>query len=305
MTVLGYAQSRLVRHSAERGGILPSESASGAALILITGERILLAEANPWQRDLWTALLDPARSLSAEERTCTIFLGHLDGRPVFAASAPPEAGARYEADPAHRLVDLRSLAAEGAVAADELGLLATAKSLLAWHASHGFCSRCGAPTAMASGGYKRICAACEAEHFPRTDPVVIMLITQGESCLLGRAQRFPEGMYSCLAGFLEPGETIEAAVARETFEEVGIRVGAVRYLASQPWPFPSSLMIGCVADALDAAITIDPVELADARWFTREAVAAMIARDHPEGLSVPPPMAIAHLLMRAFVDRTA
>lgn len=297
---LGYARSRLVRHSAERDAAAPDPGAPGAALVLVAGDRIMLVRGEPD-----TALLDAAQAARAPERALTIFLGRVDDRPVFAAAVAPEAGEAFEADPAFRVVDLRSLAAEGAVAPEELGLLATAKSLLAWHGRHGFCANCGQPTAIAAAGFRRECAACGTQHFPRTDPVVIMLVTRGESCLLGRAPRFPEGMYSCLAGFLEPGETIEAAVRRETFEEAGIRIGAVTYHASQPWPFPSSLMIGCIARAETAAIAIDPLELADARWFTRDAIAAMIARDHPDGLTVPPPMAIAHLLMRAFVDRRA
>lgn len=134
---------------------------------------------------------------------------------------------------------------------------------------------------------------------------MIMLITRGDTCLLGRSPRFNTGMYSCLAGFLEPGETIEDAVRRETFEEVGLTIGAVRYHASQPWPFPASLMIGCVAESLDEAITLDPEELADARWFARDAVAAMLEGRHPEGLTAPPPLAIANLLMRAFVEERA
>ena len=297
---LGYAESRLIRHSAEREAAPPPFEAPDAAWVVFAGERIVLASGAHA-----SALLDPAQALRAHQHPCTIFLGRVDGRPVFAATVGEEIGALYEADPAYVLRDLRSLAAEGLVASHELGLLATAKSLLSWHARHRFCAQCGAPTDMAAAGFRRECTACSTQHFPRTDPVVIMLIAKGDSCLLGRAPRFPEAMYSCLAGFLEPGETIEAAVRRETFEEVGIRVGAVRYLASQPWPFPASLMIGCLAQALDDAIVIDTTELADARWFSRDAVARMIASDHPAGLTVPPPMAIAHLLMRAFVDRTA
>ncbi|MBV7396015.1 NAD(+) diphosphatase [Mameliella sediminis] len=176
-------------------------------------------------------------------------------------------------------------------------LAATAKAVHGWHASHGFCSRCGARSEMHQAGWQRICPACGAHHFPRTDPVVIMLITRGNRCLMGRSPGWPEGMYSCLAGFVEPGETIEAAVRRETWEEAGIRVGAVRYLASQPWAFPASLMFGCHGEALDDQITIDPAELEDAIWVTREELAQAAAGQNPR-LMPARKGAIAHFLLR-------
>lgn len=149
-------------------------------------------------------------------------------------------------------------------------LSATMRSILSWQGSHGFCSKCGTKSEVHMAGWQRICPDCGTHHFPRTDPVVIMLITRGNSCLLGRSPGWPEGMYSCLAGFLEPGEAIEAAVRREVFEEAGIRVGQVSYLASQPWAYPSSLMIGCHGQALSEEITLDTVEMDDARWVSRE-----------------------------------
>lgn len=294
---LGYVQNRLVRHSAESASAIPDLDAPGARIVVLAGDRVVLAGD--------TALLAPEAAAGTGPRSLTLYLGRLDGDPVFAAAVPAELAEGLDAEPGFRTNDLRSLAGEGRIAPHELGLLATAKSLLGWHARHGFCAHCGSPTTLAAGGYRRECAACGTHHFPRTDPVVIMLITRGDSCLLGRSPRFNEGMYSCLAGFLEPGETVEDAVRRETFEEVGLTIGAVRYHASQPWPFPSSLMIGCVAESLDAAITLDPEELADARWFTRDDVAAMLEGRHPAGLTTPPPLAIAHLLMRAFVDGRA
>lgn len=160
-------------------------------------------------------------------------------------------------------------------------LLASALSLIVWHRNHQFCAKCGAPSVMADAGWQRVCRTCEAHHFPRTDPVVIMLITRGNSVLMGRSPQWPEHMYSLLAGFVEPGETIEAAVRREVFEEAGVRVGEVRYLASQPWPFPSSLMFGCQGFAISEEITIDPVEIEDACWVTREEMMAATAGQRP------------------------
>ncbi len=158
----------------------------------------------------------------------------------------------------HRFAELRGVMA--GLSARDAELAATAKAVLGWHRSHRFCSACGARSNVALAGWQRLCPDCGTHHFPRTDPVVIMLVVRGNRLLLGRSPGWPEGMYSALAGFVEPGETIEAAVRREVAEEVGIRVGAVRYLACQPWPYPSSLMIGCLAQAETDDITLDPVE---------------------------------------------
>ena len=176
-------------------------------------------------------------------------------------------------------------------------LAATAKAIMGWHDSHGFCARCGVKSDVAMAGWQRDCPACGTHHFPRTDPVVIMLITRGNSLLLGRSPGWPEGMYSLLAGFIEPGETIEAAVRREVFEEAGVRVGPVSYLASQPWPFPASLMMGCRADALTEDIILDPAELEAALWVSRERLAQIFAGQDPV---IKPSRhgAIAHFLMR-------
>ena len=176
-------------------------------------------------------------------------------------------------------------------------LAATAKAILGWHASHRFCAVCGAQSEMAQAGWQRLCPSCGGRHFPRTDPVVIMLVTQGDTVLLGRSPAWPEGMYSLLAGFVEPGETIEAAVRREVFEETAVRVGAVEYLASQPWAYPSSLMIGCHGVATSREITIDPVEIEDARWFTRQEVLSAFAGEH-SFLSAARSGAIAQFLLR-------
>jgi NAD+ diphosphatase len=211
---------------------------------------------------------------------------------------------RLQARPDVALRDLRSMAVNGDLDAPSLAILAQAKAVLAWHARHRFCSNCGAPTRLAAAGWRRDCPACAAQHFPRTDPVVIMLAVHGEGedarCLLGRQPRFPKSMYSALAGFVEAGETLEEAARRELREEAGVEVGAVRYLGSQPWPFPMNLMIGCLARARSDALKLDRVELEDARWFTREQVAAMDRGEHEEGLWLPQPVAIARRLIQAW-----
>ncbi|MDX8351561.1 NAD(+) diphosphatase [Cognatiyoonia sp. IB215182] len=179
-------------------------------------------------------------------------------------------------------------------------LAATAKAVLGWHQTHRFCARCGHESVMAMAGWQRDCPACGHHHFPRTDPVVIMLITHGNAVLVGRSPGWPGGMYSLLAGFVEPGETVEAAVRREVFEEVGVRVGPVRYLASQPWPFPASLMLGCAGEALSTELTLDPNEIEDALWVSREDMAKAFAGTHPTILPARKG-AIAHFLLRTWL----
>jgi NAD+ diphosphatase len=203
------------------------------------------------------------------------------------------------------LVDLRSIAVQELVAAELLGPLGQAKSMLDWHRRHRFCANCGELSKVTSAGWRRLCDACGAQHFPRVDPVVIMLVIDGERCLLGRQRHFAPRMYSALAGFVEPGETAEDAVRREVLEEAGIHCAKVAYFASQPWPFPSSLMIGCFAQAEGTSIVIDQNELEDARWFAREEVAGMLAGSHAEALTAPKGFAIAHHLLRDYVARGA
>jgi len=180
-------------------------------------------------------------------------------------------------------------------------LFACALSLANWHARHGHCSVCGQASDIVRGGWSRRCPGCGAEHFPRADPVVIMLAEHDGRLLLGRQPHYPPDRYSALAGFVEPGETIEAAVAREIREEAGIAVAHVRYVASQPWPFPSSLMIGCHARALSEALTVDYTELEDARWFTRDQVAAALAGDENAAFLPPPRHAIARTLLEEWL----
>ncbi|MFP7571932.1 NAD(+) diphosphatase [Marivita sp. S2033] len=182
-------------------------------------------------------------------------------------------------------------------------LAATAKAIIGWHETHGFCARCGAQSEVTQSGWQRVCPECGAHHFPRTDPVVIMLVTRGNKVLLGRSPGWPPAMYSCLAGFVEPGEAIEAAVRREVREETGVRIGEVRYLSSQPWPFPASLMFGCHALALSDEITIDPVEIEHAMWVSREEIMDAFA-GRRDGLLPARKGAIAHFLLRNWLADT-
>lgn len=230
-----------------------------------------------------------------------VFLGLLDGAACFAEVNP----ALWRGRPAGP--NFRQLM--GALSPDELATYGGAKALVDWHARHRFCARCGAPTEPAKGGWQRNCTseACKAEHFPRVDPVTIMLVELAgapePTVLLGRQPMFPSGNYSALAGFVEPGETIEEAVLREVEEEAGVRARDVSYIASQPWPFASNLMIGCHAWADSAELTIDRNELEDARWFTRSEVMAAFAGDREAPLRLPPGAAIAHQLLRWWVAR--
>lgn len=194
----------------------------------------------------------------------------------------------------HRFAELRAVMTR--LNPRDAELAASARALLNWHATHGFCAVCGSRSDVAKAGWQRDCPSCGAHHFPRTDPVVIMLITHGNSVLMGRSPGWPEGMYSLLAGFIEPGETIEAAVRREVWEEAGVRVGQVDYLASQPWPFPSSLMLGCRGEATSREITIDPVEIEDAMWVTRDDMLEAFAGRHPKLLPARKG-AIAHFIL--------
>ncbi|NVN85556.1 MAG: NAD(+) diphosphatase [Rhodopseudomonas sp.] len=243
------------------------------------------------------ALLTIDEALKLGANPGTIFLGLRDGAPVFGMGIGAAAVEKLLTRDDAAVAELRGMAMQGVVPSEQLSAIAMAKSMVSWHQRHGFCANCGTRTAMSQGGWKRDCPACKAEHFPRTDPVVIMLVTHGDKCLLGRQKQFPAGMYSCLAGFVEAAETIEDAVRREIFEESGIRCSDVRYYMTQPWPYPSSLMIGCSAVATSEEITVDLAELEDARWFTRAEATLMHKREHPDGLAGPHPFAIAHHLL--------
>jgi NAD+ diphosphatase len=261
--------------------------ARGAVLPVWRGKPLLAGRQPAWV---------PAGHPVLEKAGPPVFLGLDDGMPRFAADLSdwtPEAGTEtpeggffdqtVQRHPAmtgdQGFADLRGIMA--LLTPREAELVASAKAVLQWHRSHGFCSACGARSEMAQGGWQRICPACKTQHFPRTDPVVIMLVTHGNSVLLGRSPGWPEGMFSLLAGFLEPGETVEAAVRREVLEESGVTCGAVTYLASQPWPFPASLMIGARTEALTDRIVLDPEELEQALWVTKEDLVLAFAGQHP------------------------
>jgi NAD+ diphosphatase len=298
---LGYAANPLERAAERRGDaafLIAAEADRGARAYAVGGELVVLKKT----ADGLDPLFLPAEARALADPGETVFLGLLDGVGRFGIGLAPAGVEALKSRADFHVSDLRSIAVQGLVGPDHLAAIAEAKALLGWHARHRFCANCGAPTAVTQGGWRRDCAACNAEHFPRTDPVVIMLATLGDRCLLGRSARFIPHMWSCLAGFVEPGETIEQAVRRETLEEAGISCGCVSYFASQPWPFPMSLMIGCHAEALNADVVVDRSELEDARWFDREEVASMLLRRHPAGLLTPPPMAIAHHIIRAWVE---
>ena len=240
----------------------------------------------------WSSLAD----VGADDRL--ILLGLDDRRPHFALlpATPPVA------DPAARA----SWVALATMPGGDAAIFGTARSLVDWHARHGFCARCGTPTAVFRAGWGRRCDGCRAEHYPRVDPVVIMLAEHEGHALVGRQSRFPAGRYSALAGFVEPGESMEEAVARELFEEAGVRVSApARYVASQPWPFPAQLMIAAIAPVADAALTLDVTEIEDAMWVTRDEVRTSLADDPDARFIAPPPFAIAHSLLTAWVSDQA
>jgi NAD+ diphosphatase len=270
-----------------------------AGFYLIGGDDVVLRQHGAKFDPLFSSA--EARGFGAARET--VFLGLLDEAPRFSFALEAAAVESLKGRDDLKLIDLRSIAVQSVVAPEHLPPLAEAKSILGWHARHRFCPNCGAPTQSKHGGWRRDCNACGAEHFPRTDPVVIMLPIAGERCVLGRSPRFPQTMWSCLAGFAEPGESIEDAVRREVHEEVGLSCARVNYFGSQPWPFPSSLMIGCHAVALTEEIVIDRTEIEDARWFDRAELKLMLTRQHPQGLTTPPPIAIAHHIIRAFADR--
>jgi NAD+ diphosphatase len=247
--------------------------------------------------------LSPAEIKRLEIDLPPVFLGQLEGVAYFAIDVS------QLGDPVHELNLQEAWRFEEARAAatrlccTDAGMLAQSRAQIDWHRRHQFCSVCGERTVQGRGGHVRQCPGCKAEHFPRTDPVAIMLVSDGDRCLLGqsRGRLSRTGTYSALAGFIDQGESIEEAVRREVKEEAGVEVGEVRYHSSQPWPFPSSLMIGCHAKALTTDIHKDDEEMTDVRWFSRDEVRLALKGEHPH-LQVPAPIAIAHHLIKAWAE---
>ena len=300
---LGYTKSRIARAAELRtdaARIAALAADSRAAVYVMGGEMIVLKAGAPND-----PLFGFAEAAALGAATETVFLGLVDGEPRFGVGLAPVAAETLKARGDLLVTDLRTIAVQGLVHAEHLPPIAEAKAVLHWHARHRHCPNCGTLSNVTDAGWRRDCPNCKTQHFPRTDPVVIMLAIDGDNCLLGRSPRFVPGMWSCLAGFVEPGEAIEDAVRRETLEEAGIVCGRVRYFASQPWPFPMSLMIGCFAEATSREITIDATELEGARWFSRDEAADILLRRHKDGLTAPPPVAIAHHIVRAWVEGEA
>jgi NAD+ diphosphatase len=240
----------------------------------------------------------PASALDLTPDMLRVFLGLRDGKPLFAVAM-----ADSDSPPLEGLGEFRDMRAAAFVLPDaDTAIAGQAKALIDWNHRHRFCANCGTRTAPTDSGYRRLCPQCGQEHFPRTDPVVIMLPLLGEECLIGRSPRFPEGVYSAFAGFVEPGETVEEAVKRELKEEVSLEVSSVRYHASQPWPFPSSLMLGCYAQAVSRDFRIDEQEIEAARWMTKTEVRTRLANQIDDGLKMPGAIAIARQLLADWVQ---
>jgi NAD+ diphosphatase len=274
---------------------------SASAIALWQG-RPLVRETEGGETRLTRLPAPLARDVVGRRDERLAFLGLEDGLPVFAVelegAADPSEGALASYG---RFEELRALAA--LLPGPEAAIAGCAKSLFDWRMRHRFCSVCGKESEVADAGWRRVCPACAAEHFPRVDPVTIMLPWIGDRCLLGRQASWPAGRMSALAGFMEPGESIEEACAREVREEAGLKVRAVEYHSSQPWPFPSSLMIGLFAEVEDGQAVPDRVELEDVRWFTRAEVRKMLAEGSFDGVTPAPRFAIARRLLEAWAER--
>ena len=287
---------RLSERREDAGFVDECAAHPSAVTVLIAGDAAILRRNGEALTALFALQPIEARETVLERA----FLG-LDGsRPVFATLIAAERAPELKQE-GLLAIDLRSIAMQGLLPPPELGLLGESKALMNWHQRHRFCPNCGAPSRVSVSGFRRDCPSCNTQHFPRTDPVAIMLPVRGDRCLLGRSARFATRVYSALAGFIEHGETLEAAVRREIKEEAGIVCGRVNYLASQPWPFPMSLMIGCHAEALTEEIRIDREELEDARWFNRAECLSILAGSHPQ-VACPAPFAIAHWLIKTFAE---
>ncbi|MEM1192134.1 MAG: NAD(+) diphosphatase [Pseudomonadota bacterium] len=299
---IAFAGNPLNRHSEDRptpGWLETQLSAQNAVFLPFFNGDPLIIEGAP-------AYLQMGARTAFPGNPPMVFLG-IDPRQhppsaVFALDASAEeqdARAAPFAD-LGRYENLREVA--GVLSPPDLAIAGQARWLLSWHRGNGFCARCGNPTAMADGGAKRRCDACGTDHFPRTEPVAIVLVTHGEDCLLGRGPNFPPGFMSALAGFAEAGETLEECAIREIHEEAGVRIKSVRYQFSQPWPFPASLMMGCFAIAEDKTLTLDRTEIEDARWVSRETLKQLLNGDQHTDIRIPPDFTIAHHLIKRWAE---
>nr|WP_319515615.1 NAD(+) diphosphatase [uncultured Cohaesibacter sp.] len=307
---VGFMHNRLSRDTEHRDGdSIPAMMAQeDAGFYLFHKDTLLLATKEETSRAIFSKA--EAETLGADMETA-IILGtdpEEGDAPRLAMLLTDDAADKLEGTDGYGFESVRTLGLHGMLPNDQLGAIAQARGLLNWHENHPYCSRCGSKTVVTLGGARRDCPNCSAVHFPRTDPAVIMLVLHKddegvERCLLAHHTRFTGPIYTTLAGFMEQGETIEAAVRREVFEESAVRVGTVRYMASQPWPFPASLMIGCYGEALSCDITVDPTELTDARWFTRDEVRTLMDRGTDSDLPhTPGPFSIAAWLIRSWVN---
>ncbi len=314
VTFGGSSLDRAAELRADADGLSAAKASSDARVIILWRGKILIDKERPAR----VMRLPVSHPILSDADTDMIFLGREGPAPIFAACIDKWTADGQDlsdiqkfldpSEQAHPAVEATQVFAELRrvmtwLSPRDAELAATARALFEWHRTHMFCARCGARSDMVMAGWQRDCPACNSHHFPRTDPVVIMLITHGNSVLLGRSPGWPDGMYSLLAGFVEPGETLEAAVRRETWEEASIKVGEVSYLASQPWPFPASLMFGCRGTALNTDIQIDPNEIEDAIWVTREDVMQAMAGEH-QFLMPARKGAIAHFLLQNWVADT-
>jgi NAD+ diphosphatase len=254
-------------------------------VVLAHGLNLAVLEAEDGPHAGFVTIADLGQELDEN----AVFLGVVDGVAYFVAELDDPAKATLP------LVDLRSVGP--VLPPHEAGLLASARALLHWHSTHRFCGSCGSATLPTEAGHARRCPNCGRDHFPRTDPAVIVLVTHGDQALLGRSPRFPPGMYSTLAGFVEPGESLEQAVEREIFEEAGVRLETIQYRSSQPWPFPQSLMLGFRAKAVSTDMRIDLDELEDALWVPRD----VLADDERSPVKLPREDSIARFLIEEWL----
>ena len=299
----------LRRDESEIADLMHSDSAQ---VLILAGLDPLITKADNTTANLGWLNYKTARELVGSEPSLASFLGvNADGNPLVAWNVNGSARNGSDQIPSSetsklslQLCDARESAM--IISGAETGILSQARANLGWHSTHQFCARCGDPTEMRRGGLMRQCTGCNGEHFPRTDPVIITVVTDGDRCILGQSagRLSAMKMYSALAGFMDHGESMEEAVRREVWEEAGIRVGRVQYHSTQPWPFPSSLMIGSHCEALTTNVDMDEFEMTDVRWWDRDEVLLALA-EKSDALRVPGPIAIAHHLIKAWATGKA